>query len=229
MRCPHCLEGFQADLRPHRQVQDDDGDWDIHSALCPSCNRATIFLTTKKTDQNAPYREIRAWPKDADRLPLPPEVIEPYASDYYEACLVLADSPRASAALSRRCLQALLRDKADVRPGDLRSEIDQALASKTLPPQLATIIGNIPDVGNFAAHPFKSTHPGLVLAVEPGEADYILDVLEGLFEFYLVRSARRAAERDALKEKPSAWDPNLQGRARSVRRIMNSVSAASRD
>jgi hypothetical protein len=100
-------------------------------------------------------------------------MIEPYASDYYEARLVLTDSPRASAALSRRCLQALLREKAHIKPGDLSSEIEQTLAAKTLPPELATMMDSLLVVSNFAAHPLKSAQPSLVLDVEPGEAEYI--------------------------------------------------------
>ena len=36
-----------------------------------------------------------------------------------EACLVLPDSPKASVALSRRCLQHILREAAKVKHGDL--------------------------------------------------------------------------------------------------------------
>lgn len=177
----------------------------------------------------SPDAEIRAWPKEINCPPLPPEVAEPYASDYYEARFVLADSPRASAALSRRCLQALLRDKAEVRPGELSSEIDQALASKTLPPELASMMAGVRDVGNFAAHPLKNTHPGVVLDVEPGEAEYTLDVLEALFDFYLVGPARPKEKSDAPQEKSAASDAYSQGRARSVRRIVTYVAVGSRD
>lgn len=229
MKCPHCLEGFHADLQTRRQIEDKDGVWEVHSTVCPSCKRATILVTTKKTAENTPYREIRAWPKEVVRPPLPPEVVEPYASDYYEACLILADSPRASAALSRLCLQALLREKAGVSRADLSSEINQALASKTLPPELGSMMDGIRDVGDFAAHPLKSTNPGLVLDVELGEAEYVLDVLGGFFDFYLVRPAQLKEKHDALKEKPAESDLSSQGNTRSVRRIVTSISAASRD
>ena len=184
---------------------------------------------TAKKEKDSADMEIRAWPKEVDRPPLPPEVVEPYASDYYEACSVLADSPRASAALSRRCLQALLREKAGVGPGDLSSEIEQALASKTLPPELASMMAGTRDVGNFAAHPLKNTHPGVVQEVEPGEAEYILDVLEALFDFYFVRPAQLKEKSDALKQKAAAAEADSQGRARSVRRIVTYVSVGSRD
>ncbi len=229
MKCRYCLERFQADLRTHCHIQDRDGIWGIQSAVCPSCKRAMILLTMKREEEDAPSMEVQAWPKEVVRPPLPPEVLEPYASDYYEAYFVLADSPRASAALSRRCLQALLREKADIQPGELSSEIDQAIASKSLPPELASMMAGVRDVGNFAAYPFKSTHPGLVLNVEPGEAEYILDVLEALFDFYLVKPAQLKEKGEALRDRPAASDIASQGRARTVRRIVTYISAASRD
>jgi hypothetical protein len=229
MKCPHCLENFHANIQTQQQVQDKDGVWEVHSTLCPSCKKATIFLSTKKTAQDVPYRRIQVWPKEVARLPLPPEVTEPFASDYYEACLVLAESPKASAALSRRCLQALLCEKAGVKPTDLSKEIDEVLASKTLPLDLAEAIDDIRSFGNFAAQPLKSTNTGLVLDVEPGEAEWTLDVLEHLFDYYFVRPARLKAKRDALNKKLAKADVSSEGRERLVKDAIASVSASSRD
>jgi len=36
-------------------------------------------------------------------------------------------------------------------------------------------------------HPIKSERPGEVVEVEPGEADWNLDVLEALFNYYFVQ------------------------------------------
>jgi hypothetical protein len=188
-----------------------------------------ILLTTTKTETEVPHIEIQAWGKELPRSELPREVIEPYLSDFYEACFVLVDSPRASAALSRHCLQALLRDKANVKPGDLSNEIDQVLTSKALPPELASSLAATRDVGNFAASPVKNSHPGLIAAVEPGEAEYLLDVLEALFDFYLVRPARLKEKPHAREEDAVATDVPSQIRARFMKRIVTYLSAASRD
>ncbi len=75
------------------------------------------------------------------------------------------------------------------------------LASKALPSDLAEDVDAIRNVGNFAAHPLKSTNTGLILDVEPGEAEWLLNVLEGLFDFYFVRPARRAEKIAALNQK----------------------------
>jgi hypothetical protein len=132
---------------------------------------------------------------------LSPNVPPEFGNDYIEACLVFADSTKASAALSRRCLQYILREKAGVKKSDLSKEIQEVLDSKSLPSDLADAIDAIRNIGNFAAHPLKSTNTGLILDVEPGEAEWTLDVLEQLFDFYFVRPAQLAAKRAALNQK----------------------------
>jgi len=140
-------------------------------------------------------------PATISRAPLPPEVLLEFTEDYTEACLVLADSSKASAALSRRCLQRLLRDKAGFTGHDLAVQIDNALASKTLPSSVADGLDAVRNIGNFAAHPMKSQNTGEIVDVEPGEAEWTLDVLEDLFDFYFVQPARLKARKDALNSK----------------------------
>jgi Domain of unknown function (DUF4145) len=85
----------------------------------------------------AVYKVLLVHPKGAARSPCPKEVPTQIAEDYKEACLVLADSSKASAALSRRCLQNVLREAAKVKQGDLYDEIQQVLDSGKLPSQIA--------------------------------------------------------------------------------------------
>ncbi len=132
---------------------------------------------------------------------LPREVPDAFAQDYREACLVLNDSPKASAALSRRCLQHLLREVAHVKAGNLSDEIGQVCESGTLPSDLAGAIDAVRTLGNFAAHPTKNTNTGEIVGVEPEEAEWLLDTLEGLFDFYFVRPTRMKEKRDRLNQK----------------------------
>jgi hypothetical protein len=132
---------------------------------------------------------------------LPSEVPEKFARDYRESCLVFPDSEKASAALSRACLQNLLREKAGVKPGNLDNEIQQILDSKQLPSHLGSAIDAVRVLGNFASHPIKSQNTGAIIDVEPGEAEWSLDVLEGLFDFYFVQPEILQKKRDALNEK----------------------------
>jgi hypothetical protein len=146
-------------------------------------------------------KSYMVYPKGISRAPLASDVPDRFAGDYSEACLVLPDSTKASAALSRRCLQVLLREVAKVKSADLSKEIDDVLASKSLPSQLADGVDAVRNIGNFAAHPIKSTNTGEIVDVEPGEAEWLLDVLEGLFDFYFVQPAILQKKREALNKK----------------------------
>ena len=90
-----------------------------------------------------------------------------------------------------------------VKPGNLADEIQQVIDSGKLPSDLSESIDAIRNVGNFAAHPLKSQNSGAILDVEPNEAEWTLDVLEELFDFYFVHPAQ-------LKKKKAALDQKLK-------------------
>ena len=104
-------------------------------------------------------------------------------------------------ALSRRCLQRLLEDKAHVKKNDLAHEIKEILDSKQLSTPLANAIDAIRNFGNFAAHPLKFQVTGEIVDVEPGEAQWCLEVLEMLFDFYFVQPAEFQRRKNALNQK----------------------------
>ena len=211
MKCPHCLVTVHDAWSQTPIVRQADSAWIAVHMVCPSCHRAIIKLARGATvvDQwgklsgitGTPREVTQAVPHGSGRAPCPPEVAESLAADYREACLVLPDSPKASAALSRRCLQHLLREYAHVKPNDLAREIQELLDRGTLPSQLAEAIDAIRNIGNFAAHPLKSTSTGEILPVEPGEAEWNLDVLESAFDFYFVQPRILKEKRDALNKK----------------------------
>lgn len=149
------------------------------------------------------------WPQKQRAIRLPSEVEESYRNEFDEAQDVLALSPKASAALSRRLLQRLLREHASATERDLSKQIDSVLP--TLPTSLAESVDAIRNIGNFAAHPNKSTHTGEIIDVEPNEAEWCLHILEELIGHYIVAPARRAAKRDGLNSKlASARKPSMK-------------------
>ena len=133
-----------------------------------------------------------------------PEVPKEFAEDFTEACLVLADSPKASAALSRRCLQNLIHNIEKIKERDLNQEIQKLLDSNKLPSEIASALDSIRIIGNFAAHPIKFQHSGEIADVEAGEAEWSLETVEALFDFYFVRPAALQAKKDALNKKLAA-------------------------
>lgn len=220
MKCPHCLDSFHHDPKSIWQDEDLDGGWVLAVDRCPACGKLIILLgsgTARHNSNNQLYEvNVRNWalarPKGISRTPCPSEIPSEFVNDYKEACAVLFESPKASAALSRRCLQHVLREKAGVKKGDLANEIEQVLQSGKLPTHLHESIDAIRNIGNFAAHPMKSQQSGEVFPVEPGEAEWNLDVLEALFDFYFVQPAILAKKRNALNAKlQEAGKPAVKG------------------
>ena len=203
-KCPHCLVAFHGSWHETDLGTDADGRWTLHHTECPTCERLVMVLNEFSVGKGKPSRlrrETIVRPRISAREPLSPDVPDTIKKDYLEACLVLNDSPKASAALSRRCLQHLLREKAGIKRGNLADEIQQVLDAKILPPQLAEDIDGVRNVGNFAAHPEKSTKTGEIIDVEPGEAEWLLTTLEGLFDFFYVQPAAHQRRRDAVNAK----------------------------
>lgn len=209
MKCPHCSieihPAFVPTVLNNNQPIGKEGRFDtswraLHMA-CPACHKAIVRLNKVWIEGNgAKVKAVNAYPETDNLRTAPPEVPIELSEDYNEACAVLTDSPKASAALSRRCLQQLLKLHGFTQK-DLAKAIEAALASKTLPAALARNVDAIRNIGNFAAHPIKDTSSGQIVEVEPEEADWNLDVLAGLFDFYYVQPAQDQARIDALNVK----------------------------
>ena len=100
-------------------------------------------------------------------------------------------------------MQHLLRDEGKNKERrDLFDQIGEVIP--TLPSHLADAIDAVRNIGNFAAHPMKSTNTGEIVDVEPGEAEWNLEVLEGLFDFYFVQPALLQKKKAALNAKLAA-------------------------
>ena len=187
-------------------LYDDSGQHEqVEAVSCPECKG--VFLTHAKVEYNTGSAgwiesdQFILWPRVSSRPPIRPEVPEQYASLAREAGLILADSPRASAALSRRCLQQLLRNEAKAPANTLYHEVEWALANADLPSRAKRSLHSLREIGNMATHPNKGPDSSDYLEVEPGEADWTLDVLDDLFDHYFVGPALDAARRADLSAK----------------------------
>lgn len=132
---------------------------------------------------------------------IPNEVDEPFAQEFREAAATLGISPKASAALSRRLLQHLLREKGGVNPSNLVAEIEEMRSKNVLPATLSDDLDSVRHVGNFAAHPIKDKETEAVAEVEAGEAEWLLELLQDLLDAFFVAPAKRQVRRDALNKK----------------------------
>jgi hypothetical protein len=224
VKCPHCAVGVNVDwFKTFAYVDDIDdpekGKEIIHGE-CPVCEGVIIKLIEGPVEEinstyHVEFEEIQhdqiIYPVSSVR-PVEPEVKEPYRSEYIEACSVLTISPKASAALSRRLLQTLLRNEFNIKPSSLAKEIETFIHLDGIPSHLSGAIDAIRNVGNFAAHPLKDTNTGEVVDVEPGEAEWLLDVIDSLFDFTLVQPLRLKERKDKLNEKLKALGkPPMKG------------------
>jgi hypothetical protein len=215
MKCPHCSIEINPTFKDSYIGEDLEGHFFISTMNCPNelCKKLIVKLVSgeiQRTGQHNHYIELKTVkneicvkPLTSSRPTVPIEVDSQFTTDYNESCLVLPFSAKASAALSRRCLQNILREKAKVKKGDLSKEIQEVIDSGTLPPYLKESIDAIRHIGNFAAHPNKSLITGEVIDVEDGEAEWLLDVIESLFDFYFVQPEKLRIKRDALNSKLS--------------------------
>lgn len=218
MKCPHCLISYFEKSETSPIGEDGTSRWSLRKDKCPNCEKFILgfheeYDRFKRGHANF-YNFNRlhlCYPKSFSRSPLGKNVPEAFSTDYKEACLVLSDSPKASAALSRRCLQHLLREVAKVKPSDLYFEIQEVINSKTLPPTLSDSLDAVRHIGNFGAHPIKSKSSGEIIDVETGEAEWNLDVLEALFNYYFIQPAEIKKKKDALNAKlKEAGKPELK-------------------
>ena len=210
MKCPHCRVEFH-DIPKRTYIgEDSDGEWILVRTNCPACKRMILQLLNGPDVYNQRTqvffldnveKAFFVYPKSSLRPPSPFEVPKEFAEDYTEACLVISDSPKASAALSRRCLQSILREVAKAKHDNLYNEIQEVIDSKALPSHIVEVIDAVRNIGNFAAHPLKSEKTGEILPVEPMEAEWNLDVLEALFDFYFVQPAVIRKKKSALNKK----------------------------
>lgn len=218
MKCPHCSLEIHPNFNKQSLGNDDIYHYSISTMHCPNpkCEKMIIDLTC--TDRIyfegcSIYKEENhrktIYPFTTNRNFNRQGIGDIFWNDYEEACNTLAVSPKASAALSRRCLQNILREKGGIKRGNLSDEIQQVIDKGSLPSLLADSIDAIRNIGNFAAHPIKDKSTGEIVDVEPGEAKWLLDVLENLMYFYFIQPQKNAERKKLLNQKLQAMDKPL--------------------
>ncbi|MDD4382552.1 MAG: DUF4145 domain-containing protein [Candidatus Shapirobacteria bacterium] len=226
MNCPHCLHSFHdspSRLKTGGWMYYDKTIWNFEYQECPECKKLIGKILISEDDG---IKEIMAYPKKNSRTVLPDFIDKQFLEDYNEACSVINESPKASAALSRRCLQNILREKAMIKrfdtiqgkyitekitPSDLSKEIQQVLDMGNLTSNISEGLDAIRAIGNFAAHPIKSTNTGEIFSVETGEAEWNLEILESLFDYYFIQPKNIQDKKNALNIKlKSAGKPEIK-------------------
>jgi hypothetical protein len=193
------IQGFDTPIKAHFSFL-----W----MRCPnkSCDRLIVKgLVTRQTahggiPQETKIAEWIIWPRWTIRY-INPLVSDQYAEDYRQAAAILEASPKASAALSRRVLADLLKDYGGYDNSNLSVRITDFINDKSNPSTLRENLHHLREMGNFGAHTQKDELTGVVIDVEPEEAEWCLEVLDGLFDYYIVGPKRDAERRASFNEK----------------------------
>ena len=203
--CPHCERAVT--ISEYQMVRKDtvlsldnaDGRRILRTLfiVCPNpdCRRFTLTADLRFS-RELPNRSesigasVQKWnlipPSRAKTFPsyIPQAILD----DYREACLIQDLSPKASATLSRRCLQGILRDFWQVKPGHLVNEIDQI--TDKVDPETWAAIDAVRKIGNIGAHMGKDI--SLIVDVDPNEAELLIGLVETLInEWYIAREVRQ--------------------------------------
>jgi hypothetical protein len=118
----------------------------------------------------------------------PEYVPKPIREDYVEACKIRDLSAKASATLSRRCLQGMIRDFWGIAKDRLIDEIE-ALEDKVAADTWEAI-DSVRKIGNIGAHMEKDIN--VIVDVEPNEAQKLIELIELLVKDWYIGRHERA-------------------------------------
>ena len=206
MECPHCAVEFfprwntgsiKPGSSPETEAEEDEllrsgpfveTAWIWSAAKCPACYNPTIIIDLVDVEYpQEPLMQNQAYPQFPSRKFAVDAVPEAFKEDYVEACKVLPVSAKASAALSRRILQAILSDQGYTGKRliqQIDSVLEEESLAKTLPLSIRETIDAVRNLGNLAAHQTTDKSGLQVIDVDHDEAEWCLEIIEALFVHY---------------------------------------------
>jgi hypothetical protein len=182
--------------------------WRAIACPNPSCKNLSLVVRLHRyglpagqdSGQYALREELLNWelmPRSGAK-PWPDYSPSDIRKTYEEACLILKDSPRASAAMSRRCLQGIARDYwkiPEAQRGNLGAEL--SLIRDKVDEGTWDAIQAVRSVGDIGAHMEKDVN--LIIDVQPQEAKLLVELIETLFEDWYVERYKRGTRNEKLK------------------------------
>ena len=219
MECPHCAVEFfphwntgsiKPGSSPETEAEEDElfrsgpfveTAWTWSAAKCPACYNPTITIGLVDVEYpQDPLIQNQAYPQFPSRKFALDAVPEAFKTDYVEACKVLPASAKASAALSRRILQAILSDQGYTGK-DLFQQIDSVFKeeslAKALPLSIRQTIDAVRNLGNLAAHQTTDKSGLQIIDVDHDEAEWCLEIIEALFVHYYDKPSTKDRSRVA--------------------------------
>lgn len=209
MLCPYCNKHIHFRAVSLMSIETDEDESlgvGFYPGFCPACGNIILvyqegtFISGERGVDEPTVSKI-IYPTEQITKSLSSDVPTKYRDDYEEAANVLPLSPKSSAALSRRCLQNFLQNHLKIKKKNLALEIQEFVGKQQVPSIISDSLDAIRNIGNFAAHPLKETNTGEIVDVEPGEAEWLLEVLDLLFDFYFVQPKKLEKRKAGLNDK----------------------------
>lgn len=169
---------------------------DSERIVCPnpSCERmsitAELHLYGFTGTENGSLGHLDTWrlvPQSAAKV-FPGYIPEQIRGDYEEACKIVNLSPRASASMSRRCLQGMIRDFFSIKDKPTLNQEIQAI-EENVDPQTWKAIDSVRGMGNIGAHMEKDVN--LIIDVDPSEAEQLIWLIESLMKDWYINKHER--------------------------------------
>eukprot|EP01029_Cantina_marsupialis_P002668 TRINITY_DN1253_c0_g1_i7.p2 TRINITY_DN1253_c0_g1~~TRINITY_DN1253_c0_g1_i7.p2 ORF type:complete len:239 (-),score=38.14 TRINITY_DN1253_c0_g1_i7:2002-2718(-) len=212
--CPYCgrattiVDSNQKISSVDFDIQNVHGDLRLknHFIVCPNeeCKKLTLLAELFTTEWTANWETkltkdtVNSWNlmPDSFAKQYPEYIPMVIIKDYEEACKIRDLSPKASATLSRRCLQGMIRDFWGIKKGRLVDEIN-AIEDK-VDPIVWKSIDSVRKIGNIGAHMEKDIN--LIIEVEPNEAQILIELIEMLIEEWYIHRYERELKMNSLIE-----------------------------
>jgi hypothetical protein len=195
MPCPYCATHAHFGRHQTLSYLAPTGTWTLKLFACASCRKPVILLSIARTDEGSfRTREVRLIePATTFRPPPSEHVPETWRKDYVEASVIQAMSPKSSAALLRRILDGMLREKTS--PATVHAMIE-ALKG-VLPDYVWSGLHDLREFGNLSAHPTWN-NVGQIVDVEPNEVEMCFEVIDEMFEHWYEAPQREQQRKDKL-------------------------------
>lgn len=165
----------------------------VQELNCPNCKNISIDIVgigSQYRDRVIHFNPISLAKIYPDYIP------KAIREDYEEAHAILNLSPKASATLSRRCLQGMIRDFWKISKGRLVDEIEAL--KELVDPSTKSVLDALRKLGNIGAHPEKDVN--LIVDIEPNEALKLLKFIELLMQkWYIERHENELLLQDILE------------------------------
>ena len=144
--------------------------------------------------------EWYAVPRKGQPRTVDPLVPDRYKLPYIKASLIIGDAPDLSGVASGRILAALLREYAGLHQRYLSKQIEEFIKDTRHPSRLLENLHYLREIRNFAAHE-QADAEGNEIEIGLAEAEWTLNVIDDLFDYFIVGPEKDRLRRAAFDEK----------------------------